>query len=116
VLPAARELGRLLPGTARKLDEVEQFRLIARHLTLSSSSELDLHHHLRPLVREIAASRLARHHGVSLDREPAQAQAIIGNGQLWALVRPDREPPEDRQARGWSKAELEQLLQELEEL
>ena len=46
---------------------------------------------LRPIVREIAAARLARH-GVSLDRQPERARALLG-AQTWELVRPDREAP-----------------------
>jgi hypothetical protein len=112
----APEFRRLLPEPADSVDEVEQFRMIAWRLTLSSSSEHDLHYRLRPLVREIARACLAKRHGVDLDREPERARALIGAGLVWELVRPDREPPEDRTARGWTRAELERLMDELEGL
>ncbi|MBN1461218.1 MAG: hypothetical protein JXA57_16950 [Armatimonadetes bacterium] len=115
-MPRAHELGRFLPRAKHAIDEVEQFRIIARQLTLSSSSELDLHYHLRPLIKEIASARLARRHGIDLEHEPERAHAQMGAGRVWELVRPDREPPEDRAARGWSKADLERLLHELEGL
>jgi hypothetical protein len=115
-MPRADIVRSVLPRATHPSDEVEQFRMIARQLTLSSSSELDLHYHLRPIVREIASARLTRRHGIDLDREPERAKKLIGGGRVWELVRPDREPPEDRAARGWSKADLERLMHELEEL
>jgi len=115
-MPRAHQVGRLLPRAKDAVDEVEQFQRIARQLTLSSSREFDLHYHLRPLVKEIASARLARQHGIDLEREPERAQRLIGTGRVWELVRPDREPPEDRAARGWSKPDLQQLMHELEEL
>ena len=60
-------------------------------LDLAEASAFDLHHALRPIVREIAAARLARR-GISLDRQPDRAQALLG-AQAWELVRPDREAP-----------------------
>lgn len=115
-LPLASESRRLLPQQDNPVDEVEQFRTLERRLSLASSSAYDLHFRLRPLIREIARARLARQHGVDLDREPEQARALVGNGRVWELIRPDREPPEDRHARGWSEYELESLMEELEGL
>jgi hypothetical protein len=115
-LPLAPQSRRLLPQPRNSIDEVEQFRTIARQLTLSSWSEHDLHLRLRPLIQEIARARLARQYGVDLDREPERARALIGSGPVWELIRPDRERPEDRQARGWSEPELERLMDELEDL
>jgi hypothetical protein len=33
---------------------------------------------------------------------------------VWELVRPDRVPPDDRSAAGWSDTELSALVDELE--
>ena len=115
-LPLAPELRRLLLRPRNSIDEVEQFRTMARQLTLSSSSEHDLHFHLRPLIQEIARARLARRHGIDLDQEPERARALMGSGRVWELIRPDRERPKDWQARGWSEPELERLMDELEDL
>jgi hypothetical protein len=41
-------------------------------------------------IRAIVAARLDRGHGVSLDRDPAGARAVLGEGLLWALVDPER--------------------------
>ncbi len=115
-LPLAPEFRHLVRRSENSTDEVVQFRTIARQLTLSSSSEHDLHSHLRPLVQEIARARLARRHGIDLEREPERARALMGDGLAWDLIRPDRERPEDLLARGWSKTQLEQLMDELEDL
>lgn len=90
---------------ARKPEDLE---LLERLVTLASASAFDLHYRLRPAVREIAAGVLLRR-GVELDAQPAQARALLGD-QAWSLVRPDREPPTDRQARGLGAAELEAVL------
>ena len=76
----------------------------------------DLHYRLRPLVQEIAAARLARHHGLELDSQPERAHSLVGR-RTWELVRPERDPPDDVwNARGWSEVELSELVDELEAL
>jgi len=115
-LPLAVRFERLLAPVEVDSQEVEQFRTLERDLRLSVSFDHDLYFHLRPRVREIVAVRLAKRHGVDLEGEPEQAQSLIGPGRVWELVRPDREAPVDRHARGWSRIELEQLVDELERL
>jgi hypothetical protein len=56
-----------------------------------------VHHWLRPLLRDVAAERLARRHGVDLDDPRAAAHVPE---PLWELVRPDRPAPADRNAPG----------------
>jgi hypothetical protein len=115
-LPLAREPRRTPPQPSNAANEVEQYRTIARQLAMSSWSAHDLHFRLRPLVQEIARARLAQEHGVDLEREPERARQLVGTGRVWELIRPDREQPEDREARGWSESELERLVDELEDL
>jgi len=115
-LPPAADFERLLAGPGRRPTDVEQFETVKRRVAIASYSQLDLHSRLRPLVRDIVAARLLRRHGVDLEREPERAATIIGEGRAWELARPDREPPADRFARGWSVRELEQLVEELEGL
>ena len=88
VLPSAEPAPFERPPRTKRLGQLES---IARALDLAEVSAFDLHHALRPIVREIAAARLARR-GVSLDRQPERARALLG-GQAWELVRPDREAP-----------------------
>jgi hypothetical protein len=92
---------------------VRQLESIARALDLAEVSAFDLHHALRPLVREIAAARLARR-GVSLDRQPERARALLG-AQTWELVRADRETPNRGAGRGgYSRDELRAIVGSLE--
>jgi hypothetical protein len=95
---------------------IVQFEKVERALIAASWNESHLHESLRPLVREIVAARLRRHHRIDLDHEPERAHAVAGDGYAWALVRPERKPPLGPGGRGWSRDELEQLLDELEAL
>ena len=96
-----------------RTQRVGQLESISRALDLAEASSFDLHNLLRPLVREIAAARLARH-GVSLDRQPERAQALLG-AQTWELVRPDREVPAGRSGRGGcSRDDLGAIVASLE--
>ena len=92
---------------------VGQLESVARALDLAEASSFDLHNALRPIVREIAAARLARH-GVSLDRQPERARALLG-APAWDLVRPDREAPARGSGRGGcSRDELRAIVDSLE--
>ena len=106
--PRSRE-----PSTEHSVSQLEK---IEQALTAASWNESHLYESLRPLVREIVEARLRRHHRVDLDRSPGRAHAILGDGYAWNLVRPEREPPSDPRARGWSRGELEKLIDELEAL
>lgn len=115
-LPAAVRFERLTARPARETEPIGQLRSIERDVRLSMANCHDLHFSLRPVVREIVSVRLSRLHGVDLDREPERAEALIGAGKIWELVRPDREAPADRRSHGWSKRDMEELLDELESL
>jgi hypothetical protein len=94
---------------------VPQLEELVRRLSGGAPNAFDLHHRLRPLAREIAAARLARRHGLDLDRRPDRARELVGP-RTWELVRPDREPPKDRFKRGWAQKELGELVDELERI
>src|SRR3954468_5960305 len=74
------------PQRPRELERLE------REVYQSVSSSFYLHPRLRPLLREIAAHRLLRRHGVDLDRRPDAAEKLVG-AEAWAWLRPDREEP-----------------------
>jgi hypothetical protein len=99
-----------------KEHSIAQLEKIEQALTAARWNESHLHESLRPIVREIVAARLRRHHRVDLDRAPDRAHTIVGDGYAWNLARPDREAPLDPRARGWSRGELEKLIDELEAL
>ena len=88
----------LLPrtrGGARPL-ELEH---LEREVVLACGNAFDLHARLRPLLREIAAHRLESRRGLALDGGSAEVSRLLGD-ELAALLRADREPPQDRAAPG----------------
>jgi hypothetical protein len=113
-LPPAEPWERLLAHAPRREGVVEQYETIDRLFAPAGSSAHDLHFRLRPLVREVVAARLARRDGVDLDQRPEVAHALVGEGRVWELARPDRPVPKDHFGGGWSRRELEQLVDELE--
>ena len=105
----------LRPRRVRRVPDsppLEQLRRVDRALTAAQASEGGVDSDLRPLVRPIAAMRLARR-GVDLDRHPEAARAILGE-QLWELVRADRARGSNRVAGGISTVGLQSLIERLE--
>ncbi len=90
-----------------------QLATIERRVELGIARAADLHFHLRPMLREIAAARLAARHGSDIDGP--QARAVLGE-EVWEVVRADRPPPEERFAPGIPPAELDRILERLERL
>lgn len=112
-LPPTAPFERLLATAPRRVEPVSQLETIRRGLSAASWNKAELHFRLAPMVREIAAARLSRRYGVDLDRQPEQAEALIGGGRLWELAGPAGRPG-GRDGAGWSRQELEELLDELE--
>jgi hypothetical protein len=104
------------PRTHPEEYPIAQLEKIERALTAARWNASHLHESVRPIVREIVAARLRRHHRVDLDRSPDRAHAVVGDGYAWDLARPDRKAPVNLRAPGWSRGELEMLLDELEAL
>jgi hypothetical protein len=90
-----------------------QLERMERAVTLGVGGTYDFHARLRPLLREIAAARLATARGVELDTDAGRAP--LGE-DAWELLRPDRPPPEDRFARGVDEQRLRRLVAILEDL
>jgi uncharacterized protein (DUF1501 family) len=97
-LDAALDEGSPKPRGLPELEKLE------REVTLGSADAYDLHYRLLPSLRAIAQARLERS-----GREPSPETL----GRWWELLRPDREPPDDRSARGISPAELRALVSDL---
>ncbi len=112
-LPPAPPFDTMLPRGGERRTGAPQLEELGRRLSNGSPNAYDLHHRLRPLAREIAGARLARRHGIDLERRPERAQELVGP-RTWELVRPERPPPVDRFAPGWSEPELAELVDELE--
>lgn len=91
------------PERLRQLEEIEHAAAFAL------SSAFDVHYRLRPHLVRVARHRLAAR-GLSLER--AEAEPLLG-AELWELVRPDREPPENRHAPGLEPARLRRVVERL---
>lgn len=96
------------------LPRIPELDRLERGLEMGASREYDFHYRLRPVLREVASGRLERR-GLSLDSGSPPVRELLGE-EVWELVRPDREPPRDRQARGPGMDELQQTVETLERL
>ena len=99
------------PGQAPRLPELER---LEREVSFAASTEFDLHFRLRPLVTEIVEPRLERH-GLRLESSSTGARELLGE-ELWDLVRPDREPPANRNAPGPGLDSVERIVDRVERL
>lgn len=73
----------------------------------------DVHYRLRPILREVARSRLWTVYGIDLDTDADAARSRLSPA-IWAVVRPDREAPDDRFAPELDVAALCQVVTALE--
>ena len=99
------------PPRDRRVPELER---LERELEMSMQSAFDTHYRLRPILREIAASRLGRS-AVELDSPGSGAEELVGP-DAWLLVRPDSHRPADHHAPGATLAEIERAVDALEAL
>lgn len=104
--PARRRRGR---GQSRPLRPADLVRV--EHDVAARQAAVEVHARLRPLLAEIAMTRLGRRHRLT----PAETQALLGD-ELWDLVRPDRPWPADPSGPGLSLDQLAQMTDRLEQL
>lgn len=88
-------------------EEPAQLQRLEREVTLGVATAHDLHTKLLPQLREIARCRLER-----TGKRPSEETL----GRWWEILRPDREPPEDKFAPGLPEAELRALVADLERM
>ena len=86
---------------------------IEHETALAIAGSFDLHYHLVPRLRAVAAGLLSSRRNVSLTETPEVARAILGE-DAWGLVRPDRPAPEDRLAKGIAPRELAHAIDALD--
>ncbi len=107
-LQRALERARPVPSQLPELARLE------RELYIGAAQAFDLHYRVRPVLREIALARLAERR-LRLDSGDDAVREALGD-ELWELVRPDREPPVDRQGGSIGFAGVERLVARLEGL
>ena len=114
--PQARSLRpRTATRKGRRRSVPDTLERIEQETLLGVAGSFDLHHRLRPRLRDIASELLSSRRRVSLDEDPEAARTILGD-TTWELVRPDRTPPEDRFARGIPPGELAAVVDSLERI
>ena len=100
-----------LTRPVRRPTRIAERDKLAREVLLGMQTAFDLHFRLRPTLVEIARHRLAGR-GITLEHEE-RSRAALGD-DAWELLRPDREPPRDRNAPGLPRDELDGVVRALE--
>lgn len=109
-----RERVRYEPERVRAQSRAEDLARIELIVPSGHASAAEVHLRLRPLLRQIAVSRLSER-GIALDRDEAQARAALGE-ELWEIVRPGRPRPQEPRAQVLSLAQLTAMTERLERL
>lgn len=87
---------------------------IERELEMATQSAFDTYFRLRPILRELATTRLALS-AVDLDAPGGRAEALLGP-EAWELVKPDAERPSDHNAPGVRLSDVAHALDAVEAL
>lgn len=99
------------PAQPERIAELER---VERTVAMASQTIFDTHYRLRPLLRDIARHRLARH-GVDLDAPGGRAESLLGP-DAWELVRPDLPRPRHHFKAGVDLEAVERAVSALERL
>jgi hypothetical protein len=100
-------------GTGGRAERFASLARLERSVSMATASGYDVHHRLRPAVREIASGLLLVRRGIDLDRQPEVARAVLGE-PTWELVRAERERPQARREPGLDVTEIEMVVAALE--
>jgi hypothetical protein len=105
----------LVPRSERVVAWATEPERIEYEVGAATHRAMELHHQFRRRLRALADDRLTADHGVSLDRDQVAARKLLGE-QAWDLLRPDREPPEDRFGPGLPVADVTAIVTAVEDL
>lgn len=93
----------------------EELLRMDREIVLGSADADHAHRRLLPLLRSVAAARIAGRYGFELERRPDEARALLGE-DVWELLRPDRPEPPDRHAAGVPHKSIVAAIEKVEAL
>lgn len=114
-IPAGPSLllaARARPPAGERFPSLEK---LERAVSMAPTSAYDVHHRLRPVLREIAGGLLLVRRGIDLDRQPELARNVLGEA-AWELVQAERERPRARRERGLEHDEIAQIVLALERI
>jgi hypothetical protein len=112
---ADRTEARAAGGTAaRDRTGLARLRALDRAVAAAVASPTAFDRELRPVVRSIARTRLARR-GVDPDLSPAAAEAALGH-ELWEWIRGDASVPRSDRSPAEASAHLRAIVDRLERL
>jgi hypothetical protein len=95
--------------------EVEEFDSIRRTVDGARFSAFDAHFTLRPLLRDLAASRLWVRRGIKLDAQPEAASDLLGS-EAFAFLRERRPPPSNYRRPVMSVPAIDRIVKTLESI
>jgi hypothetical protein len=98
-----------------KASQPEELLRMDRELVLGSADADHAQRRLLPLLRSVAAARIAARHGFELERRPDAARALLGE-DVWELLRPDRPEPADRHGAGVPRKSIVAVIERVEAL
>jgi hypothetical protein len=110
--PGETPIARSTPAGAGRTPPPDLERL-EDEVALAVAGSFDLHYRLVPRLRALGAGLLSSRRNVSLEKSSETARAILGE-EAWALVRPDREAPQERLGKGIAQADLGRVVDSLE--
>lgn len=111
--PARRR--RYRPGPSVDNAPFRAYRQVAEQLSWAAVSPRHYDLMTRPLLTELAASRLADRHRVDLWHDPDRARAVVG-ADVWPWIDPAREVSRDSQPPGVGRETLTRIIERLEHL
>ena len=89
----------------------EELERLERQVALAVQNAADFHFRLRPSIVAAADAAVWKRHGLTVEQA-----APLMSPELWDVVRPDRQPPEDRRAAGPRLSAIESMLDEIERI
>jgi hypothetical protein len=102
-------------GPADLTPELQEFDSIRRTVDGARFSAFDAHFTLRPLLRDLAASRLWVRRGIKLDAEPEAASDLLGS-EAFAFLRERRPPPSNYRRPVMSVPAIDRIVKTLESI
>jgi hypothetical protein len=104
------------PRTAPSPDALQHsFDALRDELVTAAHSSREFDRKLRTRLSRVLALQLQERRGVSLDRSPERARALVSS-QVWDLLDPSRPNVVDREQPGVSLARVRRVVDELEAL